>query len=66
MDTTCGSYALKGAKAREDAQTIKDFLKAGMIILAKTNPSVSLIPDLQATMIATNPSCRNGEILKRL
>ena len=40
MDTTCGSYALVGAKAFQDAEPIKKLLAAGMIILGKTNPSV--------------------------
>jgi hypothetical protein len=40
MDTTCGSYALKGARALEDAEPIKKLLAAGMIMIGKTNTSV--------------------------
>ena len=39
MDTTCGAYALKGAKAG-NAPIIERILKAGMIIIAKANLSV--------------------------
>jgi len=35
MDTTCGSYALKGAKACKDAAIAEMLEKAGMIIIAK-------------------------------
>lgn len=40
MDTTCGSYALKGVKAKANADVVKYILDAGMIILGKTNLSV--------------------------
>lgn len=40
MDTTCGSYALVGAKA-PNAPIVYCLLKAGMIIIAKANLSVS-------------------------
>jgi amidase len=40
MDTTCGSYALKGAKVKANADVIDFILKAGMIILGKANLSV--------------------------
>lgn len=40
MDTTCGSYALVGAKA-PNAPIVDRLLKAGMIIIAKANLSVS-------------------------
>lgn len=40
MDTTCGSYALVGAKA-PNAPIADRLLKAGMIIIAKANLSVS-------------------------
>lgn len=40
MDTTCGSYAFKGAVASRDADIIERAKSAGMIILAKTNMSV--------------------------
>ena len=39
METTCGSYALKGATVREEATVIKQLLDAGMIVLDKTNPT---------------------------
>ncbi|KAL8854605.1 MAG: hypothetical protein Q9221_000640 [Calogaya cf. arnoldii] len=39
LDTTCGSFALKGAKAKKDAAVLDALLRAGMIILAKTNLS---------------------------
>jgi amidase len=37
MDTTCGSYALKGAKAKINADVVDLILKAGMIIFGKAN-----------------------------
>jgi hypothetical protein len=40
MDTTCGAVALKGAKAG-NAPIVERILKAGMIIIAKANLSVS-------------------------
>lgn len=40
MDTTCGSYALVGAKT-PNAPIVDRLLKAGMIIIAKANLSVS-------------------------
>ncbi|KAI1378149.1 amidase signature domain-containing protein [Hypoxylon crocopeplum] len=39
MDTTCGSFALKGAKAIKNADIVNSVLQAGMIILGKTNLS---------------------------
>ncbi|KAI4257637.1 MAG: hypothetical protein L6R42_005531 [Xanthoria sp. 1 TBL-2021] len=39
VDTTCGSFALKGAKAKKNAAVLDALLRAGMIILAKTNLS---------------------------
>ena len=42
MDTTCGSFALKGAKASKNAATVDLLVEAGMIIIAKTNLSVSI------------------------
>ncbi|KAI9727711.1 MAG: hypothetical protein M1828_005939 [Chrysothrix sp. TS-e1954] len=39
METTCGSFALKGAKASKDARVIDLLVAAGMIVLAKTNLS---------------------------
>jgi Asp-tRNA(Asn)/Glu-tRNA(Gln) amidotransferase A subunit family amidase len=41
MDTTCGSYALQGAKAYEDAAVIKELQAAGLIVLGKANIGVS-------------------------
>lgn len=41
MDTTCGSYALVGAKAK-NAPIVSRLVKAGVIILAKANLSVSV------------------------
>lgn len=41
MDTTCGSQALVGAKAK-NAPMIESLLKAGMLVIGKTNLSVSL------------------------
>lgn len=43
MDTTCGSFALVGAKAK-NAPVVNAILKAGMIILGKANLSVLYIP----------------------
>ncbi|KAI1123344.1 putative glutamyl-tRNA amidotransferase subunit A [Nemania abortiva] len=37
MDTTAGTYALKGAKVRDSAPCVKQLEKAGAIILAKAN-----------------------------
>jgi amidase len=42
MDTTCGSFALRGAKA-PNAPVVEKILAAGMIIIAKANLSVSKI-----------------------
>ncbi|KAL8649270.1 MAG: hypothetical protein Q9226_005645 [Calogaya cf. arnoldii] len=39
LDTTCGSFALEGAKAKKDAAVLDALLRAGMIIFAKTNLS---------------------------
>lgn len=39
VDTTCGSFALVGAKAKKNAAVLDALLRAGMIILAKTNLS---------------------------
>ncbi|KAL8709338.1 MAG: hypothetical protein Q9220_005931 [cf. Caloplaca sp. 1 TL-2023] len=39
MDTTCGSFALKGAKAKKNAVILDQLLRAGMIVVAKTNLS---------------------------
>ena len=41
MDTTCGSFALQGAKAKKNAAVVDLLIKAGMIIIAKTNLTVS-------------------------
>ena len=40
MDTTCGSFALKGVKVKKNAAVIDLYLEAGMIILGKANLSV--------------------------
>lgn len=40
MDTTCGSYALKGAISLKDALVIEMLKKAGIIVIAKTNLSI--------------------------
>lgn len=40
MDTTCGSFALKGIKVKKNAAVVDLCLKAGMIILGKANLSV--------------------------
>ena len=39
MDTTCGSYALKGVSATQDATIIERLQAAGMLVIAKTNLS---------------------------
>ncbi|KAJ8130466.1 hypothetical protein O1611_g3163 [Lasiodiplodia mahajangana] len=39
MDTTCGSFALKGAKVVANADVVEYILAAGMIILGKANLS---------------------------
>ncbi|KAL8948364.1 MAG: hypothetical protein Q9222_005448 [Ikaeria aurantiellina] len=39
VETTCGSFALKGAKAKKNAAVVETLLQAGVIILAKTNLS---------------------------
>lgn len=41
MDTTCGSFALKGARVLKNAAVVDLLIQAGMIIIAKTNLSVS-------------------------
>jgi amidase len=40
MDTTCGSFALKGVKVRENAAVVDSLLRAGLVIIGKTNLSV--------------------------
>ena len=40
MDTTCGSFALKGVKVEKNAVVVDHCLEAGMIILGKANLSV--------------------------
>ena len=40
MDTTCGSFALKGVQVKKNAAVVDLCLDAGMIILGKTNLSV--------------------------
>ena len=41
METTCGSFALQVAKAIKDAAVVDLLIKAGMIVIAKTNLTVS-------------------------
>lgn len=41
MDTTCGSLALKGQIATRDAAAVEQLRRAGMIVIAKANMSVS-------------------------
>ena len=40
METTCGSFALKGQRAIKDATAIEQLLKAGLVVIAKANLSV--------------------------
>ena len=40
MDITCGSFALRGAKAKKNAVVVDLLIEAGMIIIAKTNLTV--------------------------
>ena len=42
METTCGSFALHGAKALKDAAVVDLLIKAGMIVIAKINLTVRL------------------------
>jgi Asp-tRNA(Asn)/Glu-tRNA(Gln) amidotransferase A subunit family amidase len=42
MDTTCGSLALKGQIATMDAGAVEQLKRAGMIVIAKANMSVSV------------------------
>lgn len=46
METTCGSFALKGQNASKDAVAVELLMKAGMIIIAKTNLSVRVLLSL--------------------
>lgn len=51
METTCGSFALKGLHAKQDAGVVKQLVQAGFIIIAKANLSVnapkwSVVPSL--------------------
>lgn len=39
MDTTCGSFALKGVKVKRNADIVTAILEAGMLIIGKTNLS---------------------------
>lgn len=41
METTCGSFALKGAKAQKDAEIVQRLVEAGMLIIGKANLSVT-------------------------
>lgn len=38
-ETTCGWFALKGAKAKKNAAVLDALLRAGMIVLGKSNLS---------------------------
>lgn len=44
MTTTCGAVALIGSTADKNAAIVDRLLKAGLIILAKTNMTVSCDP----------------------
>lgn len=59
MDTTCGSYAFKGAVASRDADIIERAKSAGMIILAKTNMSVRLHFSLPTLLMLKSLSKEN-------
>ena len=52
LETTCGTLALKGAKAREDAAIIKRAIEAGLIILGKTNLTVSSLLNVDAAVLS--------------
>lgn len=41
METTCGSFALKGLHAKQDAGIVKQLVQAGFIIIAKANLSIN-------------------------
>ncbi|KAJ5117013.1 amidase signature domain-containing protein [Penicillium angulare] len=41
METTCGSYALVGAKAKKDAVVVERLKEAGALIIGKANMSAS-------------------------
>lgn len=43
MDTTCGSYALKGVKAKSNAPVVQTLIDAGVIILGKANLTVGVL-----------------------
>lgn len=51
METTCGSYALVGAKAKRDAVVVERLVKAGALIIGKANlsvcPGIALILDIK-------------------
>lgn len=40
METTLGSYALKGAVAKSDAALISNITSAGLIVIGKANLNV--------------------------
>jgi amidase len=42
MDTTCGSFALKGVKVKRNADIVTAVLEAGLLIIGKANLSVCM------------------------
>ena len=40
METTCGSFAFQGLRARQDASIVRLLQRAGAIIIGKANLSV--------------------------
>ena len=65
MDTTCGSFALTGAKAKKNAAVVDLLIKAGMIIIAKTNLTVGcrLSSKYKPMLIPSPPGARRNERL---
>jgi hypothetical protein len=61
METTSGSFALKGLTANKDATIVDLLRKAGLIIIGKSNLSVCLRPQRGQYQRCTD-LVRNGPI----
>jgi len=51
MNTTVGSFAFDGAKAKIDADVVDRLQAAGLIVFAKDNMGVSVPLDLYISML---------------
>lgn len=51
LPTTCGSFALVGAKARDDAVLVKRLIAAGALVIGKANLTVRFTNDKFSTPV---------------